>query len=369
MTFLESLTYKEKYFHKQSETILRWELEGLKLRQFTLIAGLNTAGKTRTCNVIKNTLKKIVQPMKGLEVGETDIVFKTSKNKTYRLIISIKENKNLDRNITAEELYQVYQQEEKPLFDRTKLYDNRSRRDVEYTPPDDSLTFHARRDKKSYPYLEEIIEASKRFHFLDFRRPRAEITKHPLPEGRLPNEFDSSLTPLLFEELVDDKKKGVILSDLESLGYFIKNISVKSIQVEEFKVPLIFFDEEGVGGIYDYTQASEGMVKVIFLIVALNLIEKGSCLLIDNIGDGLDYKRSMDIVPILEKASEDKQIILCTNNEILLNQTDIRNWNILYREGYKVKAFNYENNRDQLLKFSETGLSNYEYFKSEYFLK
>jgi ABC-type Na+ transport system ATPase subunit NatA len=131
---------------------------------------------------------------------------------------------------------------------------------------------------------------------------------------------------------------------------------------------MLYFREKGVRGTYDFVQASSGMLKIIFLIVCLHLIENGSCVLIDNAGDGLDYKRSMDILSFIEEAAEDKQIILCTNNEILLNHTDIRNWNILFREGSMVRAYNYENSREKITKFADTGLCNYEYFQHQYFL-
>lgn len=345
-----------------------WKLQGPKFSQFTIIAGQNSSGKTRTCNVIRNTVKKIIDPMKPpLQLGKTDIAIDTSEDKSYKIIIYIEEEEDFNRAITKEELYEVRRNRKTMLFNRKTIYDARSKSRIRYSPPDESLTFHARRDKLSYPYLEDIVSAMRKFHFLDFEEPKA-IAVISLAEIVLPIEILPSLTPACFQKMVDEDKKKEILNDINSLDFPIKNMFIKPRMIDGREVPFLYLEEKNVKGAYDFTQASSGMFKIIFLIVFLHLIEKGSCILIDNAADGLDYKRSMDILRIVEREAEHKQIILCTNNEILLNQTDIRNWNILYRLGSTVKAYNYTNSKERLSKFSDTGLSNYEYFRDEYFL-
>jgi predicted ATPase len=373
MLYLRSLDYEEKYFDAQTETLHQWELKDLKFSQFTIIAGLNSSGKSRTCNVIRNTVKKIIGTLKQLQIGNTNLIIDTSEDKSYRIVIDIEEV-NHKKVIKGEELYEepgsrntLFPNIEKLLFNRKTIFDCQQKTDIPYSPPDDSLTFHVRRDKVSYPYLEEIVAEMKKFYFLNFEEPRG-VAIGIIPESGLPIEILPSYTPLWVDR-IDLSRKREILDCIESLGFPIKDMFTKQIILAGQKVPMLYIEEKHVNGIYDFTQASSGMLKIIFLIVFLHLIEKGSSVLIDNVGDGLDYKRSINILPILNDIAEEKQIIICTNNEILLNQTDIRNWNIFYREGSIVRAFNYENSKEQLLKFAETGLSNYEYFQNEYFLK
>jgi AAA15 family ATPase/GTPase len=132
---------------------------------------------------------------------------------------------------------------------------------------------------------------------------------------------------------------------------------------------MLYLQEKGVQKTYSFIDASSGLKKALFLIVILYLLDKGSCVLIDNLGDGLDYKRSIEIVRILNDKAKEMQLIVCTNNESLLNYTDIRNWNVLHREGEHVKAFNYRNSKERILQFADSGLSNYEFFKEEYYFK
>ena len=369
MLKLLSVDYKERLLDKRFNIKDNWSLTGLKLSPFTIITGLNSAGKTRTCNLIKDFfLNKLLGYPKDLRIGDHNVLLKTSEDYSYRINIDISLDKNDNKVIKKDELHKIADGMSTLLYNRDKIYDMNLNKIVSYRPPKDSLTFHARRDEISYPYIEEIMREANNFYFLDFEELKI-ITVGKIIEKKLPKEILPSLTPAFFDLLVTKEIKNKILEEINLLGFAIKDISIEPIIIGNQKAPMLFFKERGVKVPYDMIQASQGMNKIIFLIVILNLMEDGSCILIDNLGDGLDYKRSMDIVPIIEEKSNNKQIIMCTNNEILLNQTDIRNWNILHREGTKVRAFNYENNKDQLNKFADSGLSNYEYFMSKYYIE
>jgi len=364
MFFVESLDYSEDYFHTQSDSHHYWTLEGLAFSQFTLITGLNGVGKSRMCNIIKNTISRMTSPVEPT-LGKTEISFKIHKNNLYTYLCEVEQGEKLKKLIIREELRQ--RGKKKPLFDRNKIYDSHSRRRVNYSPPEDQLSFHARRDQVRHDYIENIILAAKKFHFLDFGEPKM-LRSGTEQLAYLPPEIPSSLTSLAFEQLVDPNKKSAILADINRMGFSVNDLFVKRVIMGGQIVPMLFIKEDGVEGTFGFVEASTGMFKVIFLMVFLNLVEEGSCLLIDNAADGLDYKRSMLLPKLVERASKKNQIIMVSNNEILLNQTDIRNWNVLFREGPRVKAVNYKNSKERLSAFADSGLSNYEYFREEYFL-
>jgi hypothetical protein len=364
MFFIESIDYTEDFFHTQSESRHYWALEGLNLSQFTLIAGLNAVGKSRICRVIRNTISLMIFPG-APTLGKTEITFRIGKEKCYTYIKEVRQGNDLRKVIAREELHQ--RGKRKPLFDRNVIYDSRSGRRVPYSPPVDQLTFHSRRDRIRHDYIENIIGAAKKFHFLDFDEPKAyRVGTEPL--AHLPLEIQPSLTSSAFEGLVDEEKKRSIIADINRMGFPITDMFVKKVIMGGQIVPMLFIKEAGVKGTFGFVEASAGMFRIVFLMVFLNLIEEGSCVLIDNAADGLDYKRSMSLPKYVERASKKKQIIMVSNNEILLNQTDVRNWNVLSREGPKVKAYNYKNSKERLTKFADSGLSSYEYFKEQYYL-
>lgn len=364
MFFIENIDYSEDYFDSQSETKHYWTLEGLNLSQFTLITGLNAVGKTRICRVIRNTISNMIFPTDPT-LGKTEITFRIGAKKCYTYIKEIQQDKALRRAIDREELHQ--RGKRKPLFDRKMIYDSRSGRRVRYSPPVDQLTFHSRRDRIRHNYIEKIIEAAKKFHFLDF--DELKVFRGGIePLASLPLVIQPSLTSSAFEGLVNEEKKHSIIADINRMGFPITDMFVKKMIIGGQIVPMLFIEEAGVKGTFGFTNASAGMLRMIFLMVFLNLIEEGSCVLIDNAADGLDYKRSMALPKYVERASKKKQIIMVSNNEILLNQTDVRNWNVLSREGPKVTAYNYKNSKERLSQFADSGLSSYEYFKEQYYL-
>ncbi len=348
-----------------------WKLDGLKLSQFAILTGRNGVGKSRTCNVITNTIKSIAGRI-GLQLGNKRIVIDTAENTSFEVIINTEQNSSNNLFIKEEKLFQIVNDERKFLFDRNNIYDSNISQTVQYSPPDNMLTFHVRRDKVSHPFIEEILREISKFHFVNFDEPKM-LAVGKLLEKHLPMEMLPSMTPICFEQFVTEDKKKIILDQINSVGFLIEDIFVLSTVVaargETQKVPMLYLKEKQVSSPYSIIQASSGMMKMIFLIVTLNLIESGSCILIDNIGDGLDYRRSIEAMRILEDKAKETQIIISTNNEFLLNQTDIRNWNILHRNGSVVKAYNYSNNKEKLIKFSDSGLSNYEYFRDEYYLE
>jgi hypothetical protein len=73
MIFLKSLDYEEQFYDLQTDSTQYWKLQGLRFFPFTIIAGLNSTGKTRTCNVIRNTMNKIKEPTGRLHLGNTDL--------------------------------------------------------------------------------------------------------------------------------------------------------------------------------------------------------------------------------------------------------------------------------------------------------
>lgn len=93
-----------------------------------------------------------------------------------------------------------------------------------------------------------------------------------------------------------------------------------------------------------------------------------STVLVDDLGEGLDYDRSTQLAKIVfEKMSKNNlQLIAATNDRFLMNAVDIKDWNILLREANKVKAINYSNNRKLFDEFKLTGLSNFDLFSSDF---
>ena len=108
MLKLLSVDYKERLLDKRFNIKDNWSLTGLKLSPFTIITGLNSAGKTRTCNLIKDFfLNKLLGYPKDLRIGDHNVLLKTSEDYSYRINIDISLDKNDNKVIKKDELHKI----------------------------------------------------------------------------------------------------------------------------------------------------------------------------------------------------------------------------------------------------------------------
>ena len=112
------------------------------------------------------------------------------------------------------------------------------------------------------------------------------------------------------------------------------------------------------------------MFRAISLIIITNyfiITGKSGTLFIDDIGEGLDYERSIDLMRLITKKTKNSklQVILTSNDRHLLNGIDVEHWNILERKGGEVRAYNYKNSKNAFDDFIAIGLNNFDLFSNE----
>ena len=82
---------------------------------------------------------------------------------------------------------------------------------------------------------------------------------------------------------------------------------------------------------------SQGMFRAFSVIVQLNyyiLCGNKGFVIIDDIGEGLDFSRAKLLVQLLiRKARKAKiQLIMSTNDQFIMNAVDIENWAVIMRK-------------------------------------
>ena len=106
---------------------------------------------------------------------------------------------------------------------------------------------------------------------------------------------------------------------------------------------------------------------MIAIVVTINyLMQKGAegTIVIDDIGEGIDFERSSRLTELIFKRAEDTgtQLIATSNDRFLMNIVDIKYWNVFERKGETVRAFNCRNSKRAFDEFSLTGLNNFDFF-------
>lgn len=165
-----------------------------------------------------------------------------------------------------------------------------------------------------------------------------------------------------------EESKNKIISQAHELGYRIT--SIRPVELAEV-LKLVFFDEEGVKDSLLINNLSKGMCRAISLLIHMEYIskqEKPSLWLIDDLGEGLDYDRVTKLGKLLFNFCLEHgiQLIVSSNDTFLMDIVDLKYWNILQREGGKVTSINIQNYPEIFEDFKFTGLSNFDFFSSDY---
>jgi len=93
-----------------------------------------------------------------------------------------------------------------------------------------------------------------------------------------------------------------------------------------------------------------------------------SAVLIDDIGEGLDFDRSCKLIKVLIKKAEESrvQLIMATNDRFVMNVVPLQYWSVLQRHGGGSKVLNYDNARARFDEFKFTGMNNFDFFATDF---
>ena len=100
------------------------------------------------------------------------------------------------------------------------------------------------------------------------------------------------------------------------------------------------------------------------------LARRANCILIDDIGEGLDFERSAALIEILRRKAKDEtssfQLVMTTNDRFVMNNVPLEEWSILQRQGCSVQVRNYQNSKRHFDLFKFTGLNNFDFLRYDF---
>ena len=117
-----------------------------------------------------------------------------------------------------------------------------------------------------------------------------------------------------------------------------------------------------------------GMYRALALLINLNFTVKSgqpASVIVDDIGEGLDFERSMALIKLLIKKCKRKniQLLMATNDRFVMNEVELRYWHVVHRTGNHVKILDYQNSKKRFDDFKFLGLSNFDFFSREAYLE
>jgi len=113
------------------------------------------------------------------------------------------------------------------------------------------------------------------------------------------------------------------------------------------------------------------MFRALALLILINigLFEKMiDCLLIDDIGEGLDFERATALIKRLVNKADiaNFQLLLSTNDRFVMNSVPLENWLVLKRDRGQVAVFSQKSHPRIFEEFKFTGLNNFDFFATDY---
>lgn len=366
-----------------------WSIEGrpkdgkfgqpLSFNNMNLIAGKNASGKSRTIDAIRHIADLFSGDMKisnlyssGYGTAEYKLIFDDNgDNIEYYLDF-------FDGKI-KQELLTVNGKE---LLNRAtgKLWYEGAKEELEFETDDDVLAI-SKRDKKQHSFFETLYIWGKSLNHYRFG---SQLGKNALirdlnlikddDEVDLKDGNEVASIFIKGKRLYSNVFVDAVIQDMNAIAYNIKNIDVSPLRNFPIAAYGLNVQEADIDDITDQREMSQGMFRVLSLLIQLNysLLSKiSSCILIDDVGEGLDYDRSKGLIDlIIEKVkTSNVQVIMTTNDRFIMNKIPLDYWSVIQRIPSKSLFYNYHNSKDIFDEFQYTGLSNFDFFSSEFYIQ
>jgi AAA15 family ATPase/GTPase len=381
--FIKKMNYYE--FANQSK---EWKINDFTFSPINLIVGRNAVGKTRTLRSIAS-LAALVSEKRRLILGEGNFEVEFNNKKQIALYqINIHERKIMKEKLIINGKRRL-ERDENGLG---KIYYKIEDRDIDFQIPLDEVATISRRDPLQHPYLEDIYNWGDNLVFFQFGQRMGQdqiiITGSGVDINNVNIKQTNTISIILESGIKRFEKtfKNQILADIREIGYILNDIDTGILEDISFSiqsnVPLnmppeargIIVKERDINDSIGQHNLSQGMFRSLSLIIQLNyflLQKKSGTILIDDIGEGLDFERSSSLIRLLiKKASKSNfQLIMTTNDRFVMNNVPFKYWSILDREGGECFVYNNQNSKKLFDEFELMGLNNFDLFSTNFYKK
>jgi energy-coupling factor transporter ATP-binding protein EcfA2 len=362
-----------------------WVLDSLPLSQINLLVGKNATGKTRTLSVIASLAKLLSSnPRYMITHGTFDVVF-DDDGVRLRYKLSIEGNNVINEEYFIGDKRVLYRGPDGEGEIETHTAENGPQM-VRFSPPKNELAAVIRRDSLQHPYFERLHMWSQATRHFTFGTPLGkDHLAMIIKGGPEADDRDTNQAVGIFRKAYRELGApfiDAVKMDMARIGYEIDGIEVvapenitlvpsSSNMPDIPELSCIGIREEGLNRVIDQTEISQGMFRALSVLIQVNysqMAQRANCILIDDIGEGLDFERSTKLINVLrQKASESSfQLIMTTNDRFVMNNVPLTEWLVLQRQGGKLKVRNYENSKVLFDDFRFTGLSNFSLLETDF---
>lgn len=360
-----------------------WFLDNANFEKINLIVGKNGSGKSRLLNVI-NSLALLLsgRRRKLFATANYHAEFQSDNNTIYRYELLIENSIVVKEYLTEDERVLLNRGVEGTgILEAIDLG-----QPIKFQVPESELVAVTRLDKIQHPYFSDLNKWAKSVKHYKFG---AELGKNLIivlggaEEDKLSETEDFLLDQervtailKLGMEKYGNQITDAILRDFNDVGYDCSDMGLmtsQDIHVQGQPAAVLYVKENDLEGVTQQHQMSQGMFRAFSLLIQLNysiLSNLYTTILIDDIGEGLDFERSSNLISKIIKISEENNfdLIMTTNDRFVMNKVPLDYWSIIHRIGNRVRLINKKNSKEVFDKFEYVGLNNFDFFSSEFYL-
>lgn len=367
-----------------------WKIENYDLNSINLIAGKNASGKTR--------LLRSIQTLVGV-ISNNNL--KLQDNVTFHWVVTLEnlEKENIiyefecTNNIVLLEKLEINGQTRlsRRADGKGSIWYDEMGQNIEFEVEKNKIVAASKRDKKQHPFLENLFKWSNNVFLYKFGTQLGRETVYTLKtdldtflqdnDELAKIDKDDETAGIKFE--IGAKKhpdfKEKILKDFNCVGYSVKDIGVTYYRGEQVDSPyapsVLYIIEQDLTNKIFQSEVSQGMFRVLSLLIQVNYLElnlsEHSTILIDDIGEGLDFERSTNLIKLLiekaESLKEKIQLVMTTNDRFVMNNVSLDYWTVIDRSNGKIHCYSKKTTPEAFEKFEDIGLNNFDFFSGEYY--
>lgn len=377
-------------FSEYPGTNERWEVAEFVLDPVTLFVGRNGSGKSRLLNTI-GALATMLSGRREIaaSVGHWNVAFENG-GRTFEYELRTGEGRVLNEQLSIDGIQLISRGD----TGEGEMLSEGIGQNLAFKIPGQRLAA-ARADAIQYSYLTPLQAWASDLKKYTFG---SEFGRNVLFAATLPSSEPATLADIEQVAAIPpenvvaiyydgyqrfgDKFDKAILKDFAAVGYDCTHVFSHPVQVGENALPSEARNKVPVGlGVKErdldtFTQQfemSNGMFRALALIVNLHHVimsKRSSSILVDDIGEGLDFERSTALIRLLITRCKKHgiQLLMTTNDRFVMNEVDLRYWHIVDRKAHDVRILDYDNSKEIFDKFIFLGLSNFDFFAREAYL-
>jgi len=386
---MPNITLKRIDYIQREDRPLEWSLGGLELGPVNLLVGKNATGKSRALNIIASLAKHFLRDQLGTQESGYKATFDNGgKELKYSLLVE-------EGKVIAEEVLVNGQRKLERDATGLSIYADEMERFIRFTPDPSEVAAAARRDELQHPFLLPLHDWAQSVRSYHFGGPLGQdsvafAVKNAKGPTQLDPDRDEKRVVSTFHQgksECGDKYVETLIADMKKLGYEIDaidtgtpgNVSMSlvaaqggaAIPWEGGQVLAIGVREKGVSDTLYQSELSQGMFRALSILAQVNysqMTRRASCILIDDIGEGLDFERSTLLIDLLRAKARDSgfQLIMSTNDQFVMNHVPLEEWSVLQRAGNCVRVRNIHNSPAAFDEFRFVGMSNFAFFEMDF---